>query len=88
MAKEKPFLPVQIFFPAIMNKENFKGKAAAVSTENKMGKFDVLPQHINFITLIFKNLTLHTLKKEKIEYSFERGVLIVRKGEIIVFLGL
>lgn len=88
MAKEKPLFQVQVFFPAIMNKESFVGKALTVSSENKLGKFDILPQHINFISLIFNKLTIQTPEKEKIDYQFKKGVLIVKKSKVRVFLGL
>jgi len=89
MAKEKISFSIEVFFPAIMeNKKAFKGKAISISTENKLGKFDVLPQHINFITLIFKNLSIETVKKEKFDYRFEKGILIVKENKVSVFLGI
>lgn len=86
--KEKSLLEIKIFFPAVKQRPNFFGKAMVVSSENKLGKFDILPQHINFITLIFKKISILTPEKEKIEFEFERGVLIVRENKVRVFLGV
>lgn len=86
--KEEEILKVQVFFPALKQKPNFSGKAIAVSSENRLGKFDILPKHINFISLIFNKLTILTLKKEKIEFQFEKGILIARENQVKVFLGL
>lgn len=87
MAK-KNFLTVKIFFPSLMEKENLTLKATSVSSENRLGPFDVLPGHINFISLIFKKISIQTEKKEKIEFSFERGVMIVKENKVKVFLGV
>lgn len=88
MERAKEFLTVKVFFPALTQRPNFVGKALAVSSENRLGKFDILPQHINFITLIFKKVSILTLEKEKIEFTFEKGVLVARENEVKIFLGL
>ncbi len=89
MSRKKFIFSVRVFFPAIMtNKKPFEGKAAAVSTQNKLGKFDVLPQHINFITLIFKELTILTTEDEEIRYQFEKGILAVKRNQVNIFLGV
>lgn len=88
MARKNKFISVKIFFPALMEKPNFIEKAIAVSSENRLGKFDILSEHINFITLIFKKISILTSKKEKIEFQFEKGILIARENEVKIFLGL
>lgn len=87
MAKEA-FLKVQVFFPAMMQRQNFSGEALAVSSENRLGKFDILPKHINFISIIFNEVSILTPKKEKIEFKFKKGILIARENQVKVFLGL
>jgi len=84
----KNLLEVNIFCSPVIEKEPFKGKAEAVSSQNRLGKFDILPEHINFITLIFGSLTVHTHDRKKIAYQFERGVLEVSENRVNVFLGL
>jgi F0F1-type ATP synthase epsilon subunit len=66
----------------------YRGPAAALSSENGLGSFDVLPGHTNFITLIFNKLTIFTQDKKKIEYKFKRGVLEVSDNLVRVFLGI
>jgi len=88
MPKRENLLSVEIYFPTIMNKKPFKGKATVVSSENRLGKFDILPQHINFATLIFNFLTIETPEKEKITHNFKRGVLLVKENRVTVFLGV
>lgn len=85
---KKRLLNVKVFWLPISKEIFYKGKAEAVSSQNKLGNFDILPHHSNFITLIFKTLTILTPKKTKINYQFERGVLMVRNDEVKIFLGL
>ncbi len=87
MVKKEPFL-VKIFFPATMEKDPQLFRAISVSSENRLGKFDILPEHINFISLIFNKVIIQTPKKEKIEYQFKNGVLIVRENITRIFIGL
>jgi len=84
----KNLLEVKVFCSPVIEKEPFKGEASAVSSQNRLGKFDILPEHTNFITLIFGNLTIHTSDKKKIAYQFEKGVLEISENKVNVFLGL
>ena len=88
MNRKKKFLEVKVFCSPVIEKEPFAGEAEAVSSQNKLGKFDILPKHTNFITLIFSNLTINTFGKKKIAYQFEKGVLEVSENKVNVFLGL
>lgn len=88
MNRKKKLLEVKVFCSPVIEKEPFAGEAEAVSSQNKLGKFDILPEHTNFITLIFGNLTIHTSDKKKAAYQFEKGVLEVSENKVNVFLGL
>jgi F0F1-type ATP synthase epsilon subunit len=81
-------LKVKVFWTPAAGKKNFEEEAEAVSSQNQLGRFDILPGHANFITFIFKDLTIHLKNKEKISFSFERGVLEVSENKVNVFLGL
>ena len=81
-------LSVEVFWSPYVGQEGFQGAAAAISSENKIGKFDILPEHTNFISLIFNKLTVHLPNKKRIDYSFNRGVLEVSENLVKVFLGL
>jgi len=84
----KEFLEVKVFWLPIIKEIFFQGKAETISSQNKLGKFDILPEHTNFITLIFDNLSILTLDKKKIIYQFKRGVLEVAENKVNIFLGL
>jgi F0F1-type ATP synthase epsilon subunit len=80
-------LEVKIYWPPAAKKEAFTGKAKAISSRNRLGNFDVLFGHANFISLIFNDLIIHTEDK-KLNYLFERGVLEVSENNVKIFLGL
>ena len=84
----KELLEVNIFWLPIVKEIFYQGKATAVSSQNKLGEFDILPKHTNFITLIFNNLSILTPDKKKTTYQFKRGVLEVAKNKVNIFLGL
>ena len=42
----------------------FEGEALSVSSVNSTGKFDILPYHANFITLIQKNPVILRVRKK------------------------
>ncbi len=84
--KEK-LLEVEIFWLPLTKEVFFEGRAKSVSSENKLGKFDVLPEHANFVSLIFNEVTIVTEKGEKINYKFKRGVLKVAENKVRIFLG-
>lgn len=88
MPNRKNFLSVEVYFPSAAEKKSFQTEARVVSSENKLGKFDILPQHINFATLIFNSLIIETIKRKKIIHQFKKGVLIVKENKVKIFLGL
>lgn len=81
------FLEVKVLCAPAIGGEPFNERAKAVSSQNLVGKFDILPDHTNFITLILKTLTIYTFNK-KIDFKFERGVLEVSENKVNIFLGL
>lgn len=88
MARTKEFLEVNVFWLPIVKEIFYQGKAEAISSQNKLGDFDILPRHTNFITLIFNNLSIITPNKKKLTYQFKRGVLETAENKVNVFLGL
>lgn len=70
------------------NKTYFDGRAFAVSSVNKVGPFDVLPQHENFITLLKGKVVIRQLDGKKVEIPCENGLLEVSGNKVSVFLGI
>ncbi len=75
---------VKIYSPF---KVYFNGPAKSISAENDTGPFDILPKHHNFMTL----LNAGEIKVAKADggdqrYRIARGVMHVKKNQVIVFL--
>lgn len=85
---KRELLGIKVFWLPIVKEVFYEGKVETVSSQNKLGKFDILPRHANFITLIFDSLSMITPEKKKINYQFERGILEVSENKVNVFLGL
>ena len=88
MANTSYLLDVELLCSPSLNLPNYKGKALAVSSINKLGRFDILPFHTNFITLIFNELTRILPNKKKKRYEFKQGVLEVNKNKVKIFIGV
>ncbi len=58
------FLNVKILSPT---QTIFDGPALSVSSTNTLGKFDILPYHANFITLVEKTPVVLRVRKEGAE---------------------
>ena len=80
-------MEVKILWPPAAKKESFEGKVKAISSKNLLGNFDILPDHANFISLIFNTLIVHAPDR-KINYQFIRGILEVSRNKVKIFLGL
>ena len=72
----------------VRNKEKilFSGQAAAVSSINDKGVFDVLPQHESFISLIKEKVIIHPTLRENKEIQIENGIVRVYKDKVYVYV--
>lgn len=66
----------------------FLGRARSVSSINRVGPFDVLPQHENFISLIFGRVTVVDESGKKQEFVCEHGLLEVSGNRVQVLVGI
>ena len=66
----------------------YQGKVKAVTSLNEKGKFDILPLHSNFISVVKDYLVLNERQGTKKEFKFKRGVLRVVDNNLSIFLGL
>ncbi len=66
----------------------FQGDVAALSSINERGKFDVLPEHANFLSIIQNEIILHKLDGKTETLKIEQGILRVQLDRVDIFLGL
>jgi len=75
---------VKIYAPF---KVYYDGPAASVTAVNRVGPFDVLPNHHNFISLLQpSNVVVRAPGKEDFTLKVTRGVIHVKADEVKVFL--
>ena len=72
----------------IKNRQNtvFQSQALAVSSENEIGKFDVLSQHANFISLIKKSVTIKRKNAPDFSIPIDLGIMKVWENQVFVYL--
>ena len=80
---EGDILQVKIISP---KKMIFLGQAVAVSSTNSTGKFDILPQHANFITLIKNKPLIVTTKDQKQQtFTFNLAIVLALNNSVTVY---
>lgn len=70
------------------DRQIFDGKALSVSSVNRVGPFDVLPEHENFISLIIERVVVVDQSGKKHEIACNNGLLEVSKNRVRVFVGI
>ncbi len=71
------------------NKDIYKGEAVSISSENSSGKFDILTDHANFITVIEnKPIVISQTNKEKQTYTFPLAIISVSKNQVNIYTNI
>lgn len=66
----------------------FEGEADRISSYNEEGVFDVYPMHINFISIIQKQISFFHHNQKIKEIKVEKAIMKVKKDEVHIFLGI
>ncbi len=66
----------------------FDGLARSVTSFNLRGRFDILPFHTNFITLISKYVIINTDNGEVRQFDLDKGILYVMSNKVNVYVGI
>lgn len=66
----------------------YEGKADSISSLNNKGKFDILPLHANFISIISKSLLIQDKSGQKKELNIDNGIIKVLRDKVYIFLGI
>jgi F0F1-type ATP synthase epsilon subunit len=75
---------------SIRNREEviFQGKVTSFSSHNEKGKFDVLPKHANFISLLNRYVVYKTVDGQENSMPITNGIIKVTNNEVRVYLGV
>jgi F0F1-type ATP synthase epsilon subunit len=75
---------------SIKNKKEqlYLGEASSITSKNDRGVFDILPYHVNFITLIYDFIVIdRDLPTEK-RYEMDNGILYTISNKVEIYIGL
>lgn len=78
-------LKVKVFSPF---RTYFQGEAKSVSAVNKVGPFDVLPHHANFLSLLTSGTVSVDTGFEMYRFPIGRGIIKVTANTVTVFADL
>ncbi len=78
----------EVLYAVIRSKDQllYQGNVSALTSYNDKGTFDVLPEHINFISLIKDRLIVHEKIGQNKEIKVGRGILKVFSNKVFVYI--
>lgn len=66
----------------------YEGTAKVVSAVNKVGKFDILPGHADFFSMLTPGQVTIETDKDPISFPISNGILTVRDNEVLLFVNI
>lgn len=64
----------------------FNDEAVSVSSRNDNGRFDILPFHANFISLIKEFVSIQRTAENKKDFVIKSGILRVYENKVQIFV--
>lgn len=71
-----------------VNKTIFNGMVKSISSINKTGPFDILPEHTNFISIISNYIQFQDINKKKYKIDITKAVLRCKEGKVDIYTGV
>ena len=66
----------------------FEGEALSLSAENKVGPFDILPEHADFFSML-EPCTVHIDTEDKrLSFSVDNGMITVQNDHVLLFVNM
>ncbi len=66
----------------------YEGKARSVSATNKVGRFDILPGHADFFSIINPGSVIIQTEDEEIDIPISNGIVTVKDDQVLMFLNI
>ena len=86
MAKTlQKFLQVKLHSPY---QNYFSGTATSISANNRLGRFDILPDHAPLFSLLAPGVVTVMTSTETLEFRIQNGVLKTKNNQVDVFLNI
>ncbi|KKQ42733.1 MAG: ATP synthase F1, epsilon subunit [Microgenomates group bacterium GW2011_GWC1_37_8] len=83
-------MPKQTFHLKVVSREGnvYEGEVISITSYNEQGKFDVLAQHANFISLIARGLDIAEINGNAKQINFDNALIRVKQNIVEVYLGV
>ncbi len=69
-------------------KVHYEGPARVVSATNKVGRFDVLPGHADFFSVMSPGEVVIETETETVNFAVSGGIIGVRDDEVMLFVNM
>jgi F0F1-type ATP synthase epsilon subunit len=66
----------------------YEGEAKSVSAANGVGKFDILPGHADFFSVMVPGQVVVETDKDPIVFEISNGIITVRADEVLLFVNI
>jgi len=66
----------------------YEGPAKAVSATNNVGKFDILPGHADFFSVMNAGEVVIETDSEPVSFTITNGIITVRNDEVMLFVNI
>lgn len=67
----------------------FDGEATALSAQNRIGAFDILPGHADFFSMLVPGeIVIQADGKEPVKFDATSGILTVRDNQAYLFVNM
>ena len=66
----------------------YEGAAKLVSGENRVGKFDILPGHADFFSVMTPGQVVIETDKDPVNIDITNGIIGVRDDTVLLFLNI
>jgi F-type H+-transporting ATPase subunit epsilon len=74
----------------IKSRENliYEGDVKSITSFNEVGRFDILPGHANFISLVNQKVIFRDINDKQVEIPLQDGIIRVEANYVNVYLGI
>jgi len=66
----------------------YDGPAESVTAINRVGKFDILPGHADFFSMLDPGEVIIGTSSDQIVFTIHNGIITVRDNEVMLFVDM
>jgi F0F1-type ATP synthase epsilon subunit len=68
----------------------YEGRAQAVTATNKVGTFDILPEHADFFSMLSPDtdVIIETGSENPVTFDVTNGMITVRDNQVMLFVNM